>query len=277
LVVVAAGLLAVAWLPAVPAAAAATRYEAESAVCQGTIDSDHTGFSGTGFCNTTNAVGSYVEWTVSAASAGTATLTFRYANGTTADRPVNLTVNGAAAGTISFPPTASWDTWADATATVTLNAGANTVRVTATTSGGAPNLDYLEVAMAPPSSTTLYEAEDAVCQGTIDSDHTGFSGTGFCNTTNAVGAYVEFAVTAPAAGTFPLTFRYANGTTTNRPMDISVNGSTAGNLPFPGTGSWDTWANATVTVTLAAGTSTIRATATTSNGGPNIDYLDVAA
>jgi len=87
---------------------------------------------------------------------------------------------------------------------------------------------------------------------------------------------VEFAVTAPAAGTFTLTFRYANGTTTNRPMDISVNGSTAGNLPFPGTGSWDTWANATVTVTLAAGTSTIRTTATTSNGGPNIDYLDLA-
>jgi rhamnogalacturonan endolyase len=91
--------------------------------------------------------------------------------------------------------------------------------------------------------TTRYEAENAVCQGTVDSDHTGFSGTGFCNATNAV---------------------------------VSVGDSAAGGLPFPGTGSWDTWANATVMVTLAAGTNTVRATATTSNGGPNIDYLDVA-
>ena len=48
------------------ASAAPVRYEAENAVCQGTIDSNHTGFSGTGFCNTTNAVGTSVTWTVSA-------------------------------------------------------------------------------------------------------------------------------------------------------------------------------------------------------------------
>jgi hypothetical protein len=122
-----------------------TRYEAEDATCQGTVDSDHTGFSGTGFCNTTNAVGAYVEWTVNAASAGSVTLTFRYTNSSTADRPADLTVNGAAVGSVSFPPTGSWDTWADATAAATLNAGSNTVRVAATTSAGAPNLDYLEV------------------------------------------------------------------------------------------------------------------------------------
>jgi hypothetical protein len=30
-----------------------------------------------------------------------------------------------------------------------------------------------------------------------------------------------------------------------------------------------------LTVTLAAGTDAIRATATTANGGPNVDYLEV--
>src|SRR5688572_11675399 len=36
-----------------PASAAPTRYEAESspAVCVGTIDNEHSGFSGSGFCN----------------------------------------------------------------------------------------------------------------------------------------------------------------------------------------------------------------------------------
>jgi alpha-L-fucosidase len=125
----------------------ADRYEAESGTCQGTIDSNHTGYSGTGFCNTTNAIGSYAEVTgVQTDAAGNATVTFRYANGTTTNRPVNLTVNGTAAGSLSFPPTASWDTWANASVTVNLNSGANTVRLTSTDAGGAPNLDYLEVA-----------------------------------------------------------------------------------------------------------------------------------
>jgi polygalacturonase len=256
-----------------PPPPAGTRYEAEDAVCQGTVDSDWPGFSGTGFCNTTNAVGAYVQWTVNAAGAGTATLTFRYANGTTASRPVDVTVNGAAAGTLDFPPTGSWGTWQTATTTVPLGAGANTVRVTATTSGGAPNLDYLDVSMQ--SSATRYEAENAVCQGTVDSDHLGFSGTGFCNTTNAVGAYVEWTVTAASAGSATLAFRYANGTTVSRPVDLTVNGAPAGTLDFPPTGSWDTWQTATTTARLNAGTNTIRATATTADGGPNVDYLEV--
>ncbi len=151
-----------AWIGSDYATAATTppsgnRYEAENATCDGTIDSDHTGFSGTGFCNTTNAVGAFVEWTgVNSPVAGSGTLTFRYANGTTASRPMSLTVNGVAAGTLDFPPTGSWDAWANATVAAPLNAGANTVRLTATTSGGAPNLDYLDV--TPPSTTTRYEA-----------------------------------------------------------------------------------------------------------------------
>ncbi len=259
-----------------PPPPAGTRYEAENATCDGTIDSDHTGFSGTGFCNTTNAVGAFVEWTgVNSPVAGSGMLTFRYANGTTASRPMSLTVNGVAAGTLDFPPTGSWDAWANATVAAPLNAGANTVRLTATTSGGAPNLDYLDV--TPPSTTTRYEAESGSCDGTIDSDHTGFSGTGFCNTTNAIGAFVEWTVTAAAAGPATLTFRYANGTTADRPMSLTVNGVAAGTLDFPPTASWDTWANATATATLAAGTNTVRLTATTSGGAPNLDYLEVSS
>ena len=48
------------------------RYEAENspAVCEGTIDANHAGFSGSGLCNGTNAVGAYSQLTVSAAAAG---------------------------------------------------------------------------------------------------------------------------------------------------------------------------------------------------------------
>jgi hypothetical protein len=123
-----------------------TRYEAESGTCDGTIDSDHTGFSGTGFCNTTNAVGSSIQWTVNAASTGTATLAIRYSNGTTTNRPMDISVNGTVvAAATAFTATTNWDTWSTRTLTVPVNAGANTVRAVATTANGGPNVDYIEV------------------------------------------------------------------------------------------------------------------------------------
>jgi hypothetical protein len=73
-----------------------------------------------------------------------------------------------------------------------------------------------------------------------------------------------------------LRFRYANGTTVNRPLAVSVNGGPAGTVAFNGTGAWTTWQTVTTTATLAAGTNTVRATATTADGGPNSDYLEVA-
>jgi hypothetical protein len=125
-----------------------TRYEAENGTFStgSTVDSNHAGYSGSGFVNTPNAEGAYVEWTVNAAQAGTATLTFRYANGTAGDRPLDIAVNGTTARPgLSFPSTSTWTSWQNVTTTVSLNAGSNTIRATATTAGGAGNLDYVEV------------------------------------------------------------------------------------------------------------------------------------
>ncbi|MFE7129786.1 carbohydrate-binding protein [Streptomyces sp. NPDC057638] len=131
-----------------PGSGGSVRYEAEGAryTAGSTVDSNHGGFSGTGFVNTPNAAGAYVEWSVASPVARTATLTFRYANGTTADRPMDVSVNGSvvAAGR-SFGPTGAWTGWTDVTLTVPLTAGTNTIRTTATTGNGAPNLDHLEV------------------------------------------------------------------------------------------------------------------------------------
>jgi Carbohydrate binding module (family 35)/Carbohydrate binding module (family 6)/Right handed beta helix region len=271
-------------LPPVPGSnPGVTRYEAESGTCDGTIDSNHAGFSGTGFCNLTNAVGSAMTWTVNASAAGSATLTFGWANGTTVNRPTTVSVNGGAPVTVNFPSTGTWESWTTTTITVTLNAGANTVKATSTTADGGPNFDYVDVASASASpsptptsgpTTTRYEAESGTCDGTIDSNHAGFSGTGFCNVTNAIGSSMTWTLTG-RAGSATLTFRYSNGTTVNRPTAISVNGAAAVTVNFPSTGTWDTWASTSITVTLAAGTNTVKATSTTADGAPNLDYLDV--
>ncbi|QQQ80802.1 cellulase family glycosylhydrolase [Saccharothrix sp. 6-C] len=127
-------------------AAAVTEHQAESAtISGGLVESNHAGYTGGGFVNYDNASGAYVEFTVTAATAGPATLSFRYANGTTTSRPVSVTVNGSAGVSVAFPGTGAWSTWGTGSATASLAAGANRVRVTATTANGGPNLDRLTV------------------------------------------------------------------------------------------------------------------------------------
>jgi glucose/arabinose dehydrogenase len=132
---------------------------------------------------------------------------------------------------------------------------------------------------APPSAAaaaTDYQAEDAtISQGVVESNHTGYTGSGFVNYDNLAGSYVEWTVTAPA-GPADVTLRYANGTSATRPMDFTVNGQPgAVGITFPGTGAWTTWKAKTVRLQLTAGTNKIRARATSADGGPNADELTV--
>jgi pectate disaccharide-lyase len=132
--------------------------------------------------------------------------------------------------------------------------------------------------LAPGSAaaaTTRFEAETSpsVCSGTIDSNHAGFSGSGFCNGANSTSGYAQFSVNA-AAGTATVAVRFANGTTTARPANLVVNGTTVQSTSFEVTGAWTTWATKTFTVNMTAGNNTIRLNPTSSGGLANIDYID---
>ncbi len=134
------------------------------------------------------------------------------------------------------------------------------------------------VASGPASAaSTLYEAEQAtIFHGVVESNHLGFTGTGFVNSYNEIGAYVEFAVDMATSGSFTLSIRYANGTTTSRPGTVSLNGTVVATPAFSPTTSWDAWAVASVPVVLASGTNLIRLTSTTVNGLPNVDSMAVS-
>ncbi|WP_328345338.1 carbohydrate-binding protein [Micromonospora sp. NBC_00421] len=140
-------------LGATIATAAPSRYEAETApvVCTGTIDANHAGYSGTGFCNGDNAVGAAVRLTVTTSAAGTATLDVRFANGSTTARPAAVLVNGTSTQTVPFAPTGAWTTWVTTTVTVPVNPGTTTIGFSPTTAGGLPNLDYFDLTGSGPS------------------------------------------------------------------------------------------------------------------------------
>ncbi|PRX96591.1 CBM35 domain-containing protein [Allonocardiopsis opalescens] len=146
--------------------AATVRYEAESAACDGAVASEHSGFSGSGFCDTTNSTGASLQFTVNAPASGQAQLAVRFANGSSSARAANLVVNGSTVQSASFQATGAWTSWATQNFTVPLNAGGNTIRLAATGSGGLPNIDYLDVTTdggngdPQPSGDTLYVAPD---------------------------------------------------------------------------------------------------------------------
>jgi rhamnogalacturonan endolyase len=113
--------------------------------------------------------------------------------------------------------------------------------------------------------------------GTIDSNNAGFTGDGFANTTNAVGAYVEWSVYAPEAGSYDLQWRFANGGTTDRTGAVSINNTQqAAAIRFPVTGAWTTWeVSSIVTVQLSEGHNIIRLAAETTGGLANIDWMEI--
>lgn len=130
----------------------------------------------------------------------------------------------------------------------------------------------------PSSQTIVYQAESgSLSQAAVESNHSGFSGSGFVNFDNLAGSSAQWTVNQASAGNATITFRFANGTTSNRAMAISVNGSVINSaLAFNGTGAWANWSTQTVTAYLNAGNNVIRAVSTTADGGPNLDQLSVS-
>jgi pectate lyase len=133
-------------------------------------------------------------------------------------------------------------------------------------------------ASAAFADVTIQENTTAFCgvDGTIDSNNAGFTGAGFANTNNATNAAVRYKVNVPATGNYTLRWRYANGTTTDRPGSVRVNGNVVGNVALAPTGAWTTWINsANVTVSLNAGLNDVHLVATTAGGVANIDSFTV--
>ncbi|ETX29840.1 carbohydrate-binding protein [Roseivivax isoporae] len=110
-----------------------------------------------------------------------------------------------------------------------------------------------------------------------------FTGTGYLDFGNDAGDTFTVTVDVPAAGSYDLNVRYASST--DRPLDLSVNGGTATTMPFVSTDpdgpsgpadGFDIWLYSTVTVTLEAGSNTVSlAIPAGLTSGPNIDRIEI--
>ena len=69
----------------------------------GVIDTKHTGYTGTGFVDSENAVGASITWSITAASAKTYSAQVRFGNGGTAARRAAIVVNDVQIKVLDFP------------------------------------------------------------------------------------------------------------------------------------------------------------------------------
>jgi len=140
------------------------------------------------------------------------------------------------------------------------------------TNGNAFNSNGDDAVIATTTTLALQES-DGFCSvdGTVDSNHDGFTGSGFVNTDNKLGAGATYSLHSDSAQNVLADIRYAS--TSSRPADIEVNGSVIGTVNFTSTGAWTSWTSESVTIPLQAGENTIRLIAQTADGLPNIDSL----
>jgi len=120
------------------------------------------------------------------------------------------------------------------------------------------------------------EAEDALLNGiNINNNHTGYSGSGFVAQFNAVGQYAQFSITDAVAGSQNIIIRYANANSQARALSLYVNDTKVGQISFPTTPNWATWADKICLVTLNEGNNTIKIQVDNGDTGQfNIDFIE---
>ncbi|ACE85953.1 pectate lyase family protein [Cellvibrio japonicus] len=124
------------------------------------------------------------------------------------------------------------------------------------------------------AAITIQENDPGFCSydGVISTAHSGYTGAGYVDIHNAGGQGISYQINVATAGSYNVSFRYANRGSTS--AALVVNGS-SGSLSFPRTASLSSWNTVTKTVNLVAGVNQLRLRATGSQEIANIDFMAV--
>lgn len=135
---------------------------------------------------------------------------------------------------------------------------------------------FLTAAITAQSQT--YLAKNAVLStGTIiETKNAGYTDPeGYINFDNSEGSYAEWKVFMAATDSQTIYMRFANGGSSARPMQLSINDSSVSEIAFPVTGDFTNWEVDSVKVSLSEGLNIIRFTSLIPDGGPNLDYIEI--
>jgi hypothetical protein len=126
-----------------------------------------------------------------------------------------------------------------------------------------------------------YEAEVASMMGGVkkNTNHLNFSGSGFVDKFETIGAKVLFAVSVTTEGTYSLNVKYANATGTTGKASVCINDAkVTGQLNMPTLANWDTWGTVSKTISLNAGINYIAIQCDSEDKGLfKLDYIQITA
>ena len=251
----------------------------------------NSGYTFTGW--TGDVTSSSASVTVTMTANRTVTANFTTSTGTT--YTLTTTASPAAGGTISRSPDAasyaagtvvtltatpasgytfsSWSGGASGTsATTTVTVNANTSVTANFTTSGTGTILRIE----DKSGTGVGYCS---ANGSRQNTYSGADGGYYINLSNSSGQGITWAVSAGAAGTYNIRWRYANaGSQSATTARVLVNGvQVNGSVAFPKTAAWTTWTTtAWIPVTLVAGANKIRLETTVSSEFANIDWIEIS-
>ena len=122
-----------------------------------------------------------------------------------------------------------------------------------------------------PALQGFMEAEKAEVEGArIKQESWGYSGTGYVQPGEGA-ASISWQVDSPKTGSFKMVIVWANGSGTDKSMDLIVNDATLQKRTFPGSKNWNKWNGQVVDVTMRTGQN--RITLSSKAGGPCVDFI----
>jgi Carbohydrate binding module (family 6)/Pectate lyase superfamily protein/F5/8 type C domain/Abnormal spindle-like microcephaly-assoc'd, ASPM-SPD-2-Hydin len=227
------------------------------------VDLEACSDTGCGYDLGWTASGQWFKYTVNVATAGTYTISFRFASpsGVTDGLHIASSSGTNLSGNINVPATGGWQTWQTATATVTLPAGQQTLTVDqdnagwnlytmAFATGGSPTNLALNAAVTASSYTQTYVPANAVDGNTS----TYWEGTnGAWPTTYTVNLGAAHSLSSVTID-LPPSSAWSTRTQTLSVLG-STNGTTYSTIVGSATYTWNPSTGNTVTISLPAGTS----------------------
>jgi pectate lyase len=152
--------------------------------------------------------------------------------------------------------------------------------VTAEDTSSNESVYSIQVSAIPLDAGTIIIQENVTgfcsVDGAIENEWAGYTGAGYANTTNALGACVNWRISVPSDGNYTFVWRYALASG-NRTAKLNVNTVTVvPSISFPASGATTIYIETTpIDVALTAGINDLHLEATTADGLGNIDYLKI--
>jgi len=216
----------------------------------------------------TNSTGTSYTLTTTASPGAGGTIT-RSPNATTYTAGTVVTLTATPASGYTFSNWSGGASGTSATTTVTMNANVSVTANFTTSSGGTT------LRIDDKSGTGIGYCS---ANGSRQNTYSGADGGYYINLNNSAGQGITWAVSAGAAGSYNIRWRYANaGSQSATTARVLVNGvEVNGSVAFPKTAAWTTWTTtAWIPVTLVAGANKIRLETTAASEFANIDWIEI--